>query len=102
MEDTSTSIPVEKNLAQRRKNEWKFAARNKKISEIIGYEEKPLHYYAKNAPEFYLYRSNKTNNKGKHRKAYGNYYPSKNWSITDQKKIDSLNEQIEENNNEVD
>ena len=44
----------------------------------------------------------KTNNKGKHRKAYGNYYPSKNWSITNQKKIDSLNEQIEENNNEVD
>ena len=87
--------------AERRKNEWKYARRNQKIVESMnGYEmggyEKPLHYYSKTAPEYYYQRRNKTNNKGKHRTAYGNYNPQKNWSSTDRRKINNYENQLEE------
>ena len=83
--------------AKRRKNDWKFAKRNQKIAEEMGGQyEKPLHYYSKTAPEYYYQRSNKTNNKGKHRTAYGNYNPQKNWSLTDKRKINNFENQIEE------
>lgn len=83
-------------LAERRKNEWKYAKRNQKIAEAMGGGEKPLHYYSKTAPEYYYQRCNKTNNKGKHRTAYGNYNASKNWSLTDKRKIQNLKNQMEE------
>jgi len=83
--------------AERRKNEWKFAKRNQRIAEEMGGQyEKPLHYYSKTAPEYYYQRCNKTNNKGKHRTAYGNYNPQKNWSLTDKRKIDNFENQMEE------
>lgn len=83
--------------AERRKNDWKFAKRNQKIAEEMGGQyEKPLHYYSKTAPEYYYQRSNKTNNKGKHRTAYGNYNPQKNWSLTDKRKINNFENQMEE------
>ena len=83
--------------AERRKNEWKYAKRNQRIADTMGGQrEKPLHYYSKTAPEYYYQRCNKTNNKGKHRTAYGNYYPQKNWSVTDKRKINNFEDQIEE------
>ena len=83
--------------AERRKNEWKYARRNQRIADTIGGQpEKPLHYYSKTAPEYYYQRCNKTNNKGKHRTAYGNYYPQKNWSLTDKRKINDFEDQMEE------
>lgn len=83
--------------AERRKNEWKYARRNQKIADAMGGQyEKPLHYYSKTAPEYYYQRCNKTNNKGKHRAAYGNYNPQKNWNLTDKRKIEDFESQLEE------
>ena len=83
--------------AVRRKNEWKHAIRHARILTNQDYDlDKPLHYYSKTRPEFYYQRKKKTNNKGKHRTAYGNYYPAKNWSSNDRKKIDNAENQLEE------
>ena len=82
--------------AERRKNDWKFARRNQKIVDEMGGREKPLHYYSKTAPEYYYQRCNKTNNKGKHRTAYGNYNPQKNWGLTDKRQIDDFENQLKE------
>lgn len=83
--------------AERRKNDWKHAKRHAQILIDQDYElDKPLHYYSKTRPEFYYQRKNKTNNKGKHRTAYGNYYPSKNWNSNDRRKIDYLENQLKE------
>ena len=83
--------------AERRKNEWKHAKRHSQILVDQDYElDKPLHYYSKTRPEFYYQRKNKTNNKGKNRTAYGNYYPAKNWSVCDKRKIDDLESQFDE------
>ena len=87
----------EPSRAKRRKNEWKFAKRHAQILEDQDYElNKPLHYYSKTRPEFYYQRRNKTNNKGKHRTAYGNYNPQKNWQPTDKRKLNNFENQIEE------
>lgn len=82
----------------RRKNDWRYAIHNYRLLRAKGEEKnlKPLHYYAKTKPELYYHRKNKTNNKGKHRNAYGNYNPSKNWSITDKRKIQSGENQLKE------
>ena len=83
--------------AERRKNEWKFAHKHAQILADQDHElNKPLHYYSKTRPEFYYQRANKTNNKGKHRTTYGNYYKSKNWSINDKRKIENGQIQLEE------
>lgn len=83
--------------AERRKNEWKYAKRHAQILADQDYElDKPLHYYSKTRPEFYYQRCNKTNNKGKHRTAYGNYNPAKNWDICDKRRIDDLENQLNE------
>jgi len=88
--------------AQRRKNEWKFAKRRYKLlcakngTNFVMKYHKPVHFYAKNAPEVYYQRTNKTNNKGKHRTAYGNYNPSKNWSVADKRKIQTGENQMKE------
>lgn len=88
-------------ISQKRKNDWRYAKRNYTLlREKWGQEFlthfKPIHYYSKTKPEFYYQRSNKTNNKGKHRNAYGNYNPSKNWSITDKRKIQNGESQLKE------
>lgn len=83
--------------AERRKNDWKYAKRNQRIADAMGGQsEKPLHYYSKTAPEYYYQRRNKTNNKDKHRTAYGNYNASKNWCLADKRKIQDLENQIQE------
>ena len=88
-------------IPQRRKNDWHYAKRNYKLlrekwgKEFLKYF-KPIHYYSKTKPEFYYQRRNKTNNKGKHRNAYGNYNPPKNWSPTDKKKIQNYEDQLKE------
>ena len=83
--------------AERRKNEWKHAKRHAQILIDQDYElDKPLHYYAKTRPEFYYQRTNKTNNKGKHRTAYGNYNPQKNWQTSDKRKLNNFENQIKE------
>jgi len=81
--------------AERRKNDWKHAKRHAQILIDQDYElDKPLHYYSKTRPEFYYQRRNKTNNKGKHRTAYGNYNNPKNWSTADKRKIENMTSQI--------
>ena len=91
--------PYEPNLAARRKNEWKYARKHAQILVDQDYElGKPLHYYSKTRPEFYYQRTNKTNNKGKHRTAYGNYNKSKNWPTNDKRKIESMINQIKDLN----
>lgn len=91
----------EDSMAERRKSNWHHAKhnyrtlRNKYKADFLNYF-KPIHYYSKTKPEFYYYRTNKTNNKGKHRTAYGNYNPAKNWSIADKRKIQNGEDQIKE------
>lgn len=83
--------------AERRKNDWKHAKRHAQILIDQNCElGKPLHYYVKTRPEFYYQRTNKTNNKGKHRTAYGNYNPQKNWQTSDKRKLNNFENQIEE------
>lgn len=94
--DNEEEYPVSR-AAERRKNDWKYAKRNQKIAETFGGQyKKPLHYYVKTAPEYYYQRRNKTNNKGKHRTAYGNYNPQKNWKLADKRKIDDFENQMDE------
>ncbi len=86
---------------QKRKNDWRHAKRNYKLLREKWGEKfleyfKPIHYYSKTKPEFYYQRRNKTNNKGKHRNAYGNYNPSKNWSPADKRKIQNGENQLKE------
>ena len=91
------NIEQESSRAERRKNEWKYAKRHAQILVDQNYElDKPLHYYTKTRPEFYYQRRNKTNNKGKHRTAYGNYNPQKNWPITDKRKIENMTSQVDD------
>lgn len=84
-----------------RKNNWKYAIRSYRLLRAkwglkFLKHFKPLHYYSKTKPEIYYQRTNKTNNKGKHRNAYGNYNPSKNWSVADKRKIQDGEDQIKE------
>lgn len=97
-EEEEEEYSQEPNLAIRRKNEWKFARRHSKILTDQNYElNKPIHYYSKTRPEFYYYRCNKTNNKGRHRLAYGNYgNKNKNWPVKDKRKIERSRTQLEE------
>lgn len=87
--------------AQKRKDDWRWAWRNYRLLRDIWGPKflpffKPLGYYSKTKPEVYYQRANKTNNKGKHRNAYGNYNPSKNWSVADKRKIQDGEDQIKE------
>ena len=96
-ESSDIFVPTGRTAAERRKNDWKYAKRNKAIVDAIGGRtDKPLHYYTKTAPEYYYQRSNKTNNKGKHRTAYGNYNAPKNWSVNDTRKLDYYENQLNE------
>lgn len=93
--------PVKSKHDQRRKDEWKYAKRHYHLlRDKYGVELlehfKPIHYYSKTKPEAYYQRCNKTNNKGKHRNAYGNYNPAKNWSTRDKRTIENFNSQMEE------
>ena len=90
-------FPQPRSMGVRRKIDWHHAKHNYRvIHEEFLKAWKPLHYYSKTKPEFYYNRTNKTNNKGKHRTAYGNYNPSKNWSVSDKRKIQQGENQIKE------
>ena len=91
--------------AWRRHKNYTKAKRKQKIDKEISYfyylwfghgYYKNLHQYSKNkihcsCPDC----SAKTRNKGKRRALGGNYSPSVNYKISDQKKIDNLKSQLE-------
>lgn len=58
--DACTTIGVERkeepSRAERRKNEWKYAKRRKKIVTLDATMKRPLHYYSKNSPSTQAYR----------------------------------------------
>ena len=93
----------------RRKNEWKYAVKRKRIRDFtFRYSRapsfqaekelaKPLHYYSKNPPwNGYAFAPNKTNNKGSRRYISKNYAPQKNWDTHDKRQIDDYENQVEE------
>lgn len=85
--------------ANRRKNEWKYAVKRKRIYNLYFYScsDKPLHYYSKNPPwNGYAFAPNKTNNKGSRRYISKNYAPQKNWNVHDKQQIDNYENQLEE------
>lgn len=89
-----------RSTAEKRHNDWKKAIRKRKIVEEVykwpeGWYDN-LHQYSKNKIYYAYNRFSKTNNKGKHRYAARNYAKSKNWSIADQRKLNSMNEDLEE------
>lgn len=84
--------------AEKRHNDWTKAIRKRRIfreqENSDMYDN--LHQYSKNRIFFTRNRFFKTNNKGKHRYADNNYAKSKNWSINDQRKLNSMNQELEE------
>ena len=48
-ESSNIFVPTGRTAAERRKNDWKYANRRKRI--LNGNLSKPLHYYSKNMPE---------------------------------------------------
>lgn len=79
--------------AKNRFNSWKKAVRKKKIDEAISnhplYDN--LHQYSKNSIHCDCPNcSPKTKNKGKRRYKHGNYAPSKNYKISDQRRLDQM------------
>lgn len=97
--------------AERRHNNWCKAIRKRRIdretqgSSSVEDTFEYLHQYSKGHWACgcgMCKRFNKTNNRGRKRKIHGNYAPSKNWSVTDQKRLEEMKEQnlefdIEEN-----
>jgi hypothetical protein len=87
-----------RNRAERRKNTWAKIHRRAELEmNTEGGYRKPVFKYIHQYSKDKLHNPNrvfKTNNKGKHRYRPKNYAPSKNWSSSDQKKLDSINEQL--------
>lgn len=89
-----------RNRAEKRHNDWKKAIRKKKIINAYGQDYYDnLHQYSKNNPfnSWGRGRAFKTNNKGKHRYAPGNFSKSKNWSEADRRKLDEMQDQMFDN-----
>ena len=94
--------------AEKRHNDWRKAIRKRRIDrETQGYWNKDwydnLHQYSKNKIRCgcgLCNRWRKTNNKGRHRYIPKNYAPSKNWSVTDKRRIDEMEDQSQEFDNE--
>ena len=87
--------------AEKRHNDWKKAIRKKKIINVYGWDYYDnLHQYSKNKIHCscgMCSRNRKTNNRGRKRKIHGNYAPSKNWSVRDERRIDEMQDQILDN-----
>ena len=81
--------------AEKRHNDWKKAIRKKKIINAYGYElYDNLHEYSKNKIHCSCPMcSAKTKNKNR----YAVYCPAHNWSPSDQRKIDEMEDQILDN-----
>ena len=91
--------PKTATVINRRKNEWKYAAKRRRIYNLnfCSPSDKPLHYYSKNPPwNGYAFAPNKTNNKGSRRYISKNYAPQKNWNVHDKQQIDNYENQLEE------
>lgn len=84
--------------AERRHNDWTKAIRKRRIFREQENSDRydNLHQYSKNKIFCLSNRVFKTNNKGKHRYAESNYAKSKNWSINDQRKLNSMNQELED------
>jgi hypothetical protein len=103
--------------AEKRHNDWKKAIRKRRIDLDTALENSwvpdkidddnerhykqmywlnynNLHQYSKNKIHYSYGRHRKTNNKGKHRYAPKNYAKSKNWSPSDQRKLDAMDNKI--------
>lgn len=90
--------------AERRHNDWHKAIRKRRIvNEVYCYSNgwyDNLHQYSKNKVHCSCgacSRYRKTNNHGRKRKIKGNYAPSKNWSVQDEKRIEEMNDQMFDN-----
>ena len=98
-----------RNRAEKRHNDWKKAIRKRRIdrdTQIFDtssdwYDN--LHQYSKNkirCGRGLRSRYHKTNNKGRRRYIPKNYAPSKNWQPTDRRRIEEMNDQILDNEQE--
>ena len=89
--------------AEKRHNDWKKAIRKRKIARSRNQQEDyydNLHQYSKNKIHCscgMCSRCRKTNNRGRKRKIHGNYAPSKNWSESDRRKLDEMEDQLLDN-----
>ena len=90
-----------RNRAEKRHNDWKKAIRKKKIINVYGWDYYDnLHQYSKNKIHCscgMCSRYRKTNNRGRKRKIPGNYAPSKNWSESDRRRLDEMEDQLLDN-----
>ena len=85
-----------RDLAEKRHNDWKKAIRKKRISDHY-YGNHPwydnLHQYSKNKIHCSCpLCAAKTNNRNR----TGTSQPNTDWKISDQRKLDSMNEQLED------
>lgn len=83
--------------AEKRHNDWRKAIRKRKIINAYGWDYYDnLHQYSKNKIHCScpMCRA-KTNNK--HRSGARGWEPSKNWSISDKRKIEEIQDQIFDN-----
>ena len=89
--------------AERRKFTWHKALRRRKLeidTNLNGHKPQFDNLYEYSKSKLYsVGRNRKTNNKGAHRYAPKNYSPSKNWSIADQRQLDNMKDQLDEEKN---
>ncbi len=96
-----------RNAAEKRHNDWKKAIRKRRIvREVYRWDTDwydNLHQFSKNKIHCscgMCSRYRKTNNRGRKRKINGNYALSKNWSIQDEKRIEEMQNQMLDNEQE--
>lgn len=94
-----------RNTAEKRHNDWHKAIRKRRIDRETsgtcnwGDTFPNLHQYSKGHWACgcgLCKRYNKTNNHGRKRLIPGNYAPSKNWSVKDQRRIEEMEGQEQE------
>ena len=83
--------------AEKRHNDWKKAIRKKKIINAYGWDYYDnLHQYSKNKIHCSCPMcSAKTNNKNRH--GARGWEPSENWSASDRRRIEEMEDQILDN-----
>lgn len=96
-----------RNAAEKRHNDWRKAIRKRRIvREVYRWDTDwydNLHQFSKNKIHCscgMCSRYRKTNNRGRKRKINGNYALSKNWSIQDEKRIEEMQNQMLDNEQE--
>lgn len=96
-----------RNAAEKRHNDWKKAIRKRRIvREVYRWDTDwydNLHQFSKNKIHCscgMCSRYRKTNNRGRKRRINGNYALSKNWSIQDEKRIEEMQNQMLDNEQE--